>query len=501
MVIPPDMNILLIHPSSYFKKRILNEITMPDMPLGLAYIAAVLEQAHHYVRIVDLNVIKTKDELKAALTDVRYEVVGFTSTTSNILTCYRTIHAIKKLLPWITTVLGGWHVSGAPAQTLRECTALDVVVKGEGEETMTELVDAIARHKNLSGIQGVVFRNDRGEIIENEDRPLIKNLDDIPFPARHLLPMEEYKKRGFSTSGVYFKRDRGISGIVTSRGCTGRCIFCADHTIYKHNCRLRSPENVIAEIKQVMKQFHVTIFFFQDAHFTQSPTRAKKICELIIKEKLDIIWACSARVDTVNDELLHLMKRAGCARIGYGIESGSPKMLKIMNKHVNFKQMRDAIRWTREVGMISFVYLVYGVPGETAEDIMLTRQLLMELKPDFVNQSIAIPYPGTRLREIALERNMIKNDHWKFYSFPYGNVIEYPGYEEMFKLQGKILRGFYTSSFFAMSMLKKFRSIYQAFFYFKVLRIYLLGFFLFTFGTESSIKRILSGITSRDEVT
>ncbi len=501
MVIPPDMNILLIHPSSLFKKRILNEITMPDMPLGLAYIAAVLELANHHVRIVDLNVIKTKEELKAALTDVRYEVAGFTSTTSNILTCFRTIRVIKHLLPWITTVLGGWHASGAPVQTLQQCATLDIVVKGEGEETMKELVDAIADHKSMAGIQGVVFRNAQGEIIENEDRPLIKNLDDVPFPARHLLPMEEYKKRGFSTSGVYFKKDRGISGIVTSRGCTGRCIFCADHTIYKHYCRLRSPENVIAEIKQVMKQFRVTIFFFQDAHFTQSPTRAKRICELIIKEKLDIIWACSARVDTVNEELLHLMKRAGCARIGYGIESGSPKMLKIMNKHVNFKQMRDAIKWTREAGMISFVYLVYGVPGETAEDIMLTRQLLMELKPDFVNQSIAIPYPGTRLREIALERNMIKNDHWKFYSFPYGNVIEYPGYDVMFKLQGKILRGFYTSSFFAKSMIKKFRSIYQAFFYFKVLRIYLLGFFLFTFGTESSIKRILSGITSRDEDT
>ncbi|MEX2756651.1 MAG: radical SAM protein [Candidatus Sigynarchaeota archaeon] len=493
------MNILLIHPSSFFKVRVLNEITMPDMPLGLAYIAAVLEQAGHHVRIVDLNVIKTKDELKNALTDVRYEVIGFTSTTSNILTCYRTIRVVKQMLPWATTVLGGWHASGAPVQTLRECSALDIVVKGEGEETMKELVDAIENHGDLASIQGIVFRNARGEIIENVDRPLIENLDDLPFPARHLLPMEEYRKRGFSTSGVYFKRDRYISGIVTSRGCTGRCIFCADHTIYKHHCRLRSPENVIEEIKQVMKQFKVTIFFFQDAHFTQSPTRAKKICELIIKEKLDIIWACSARVDTVNEELLHLMKRAGCARVGYGIESGSPKMLKIMNKHVKFKQMRDAIKWTREAGMMSFVYLVYGVPGETMEDIMLTKQLLMELKPDFVNQSIAIPYPGTRLREIALERNMIKNDNWKFYSFPYGAVIEYPGYDEMFKLQGKILKEFYTSPFFAKNLIKRFRSIYQAFFYFKVLRIYLLGFFLFSFGTESSIKRVLSGITSREE--
>jgi anaerobic magnesium-protoporphyrin IX monomethyl ester cyclase len=494
------MNVLLIHPSSYFKKRILNEITMPDMPLGLAYIAAILELANYNVKIVDLNVIKTKDDLKSAVTGMHFDIAGFTSTTSNILNCYRTIRVIKKLLPSVITVLGGWHASGIPVQTLQECADLDIVVKGEGEETMKELVGAIEQHKDLATIQGVVYRNPSGQIIENPDRPLIPNLDDLPFPARHLLPMDDYKKRGFNTSGVYFKTDRYISGIVTSRGCTGQCIFCADHTIYKHRCRMRSPENVVAEIKHAMEEFKVSIFFFQDAHFTQSPTRAKKICELIIKENLQILWACSARVDTVNKELLQLMKQAGCARIGYGIETGSPKMLKIMNKHVKFKQMRDAIKWTKEAGMISFIYLVYGVPGENATDIHMTRQLLMELKPDFVNQTIAIPYPGTKLREIAIEQGLIKNDDWEFYSFPYGNVIDYPGFDEMFKLQGKILKEFYTSPFFMKRMVSRLRSIYQVLFYFKVLRIYLLGFLLFSFGTKESVKRVLSGISSRNEL-
>ncbi|NMC06466.1 MAG: radical SAM protein [Candidatus Lokiarchaeota archaeon] len=493
------MNILLVHPSSYFKTRILNEITMPDMPLGLAYIAAVLEKANHHVKIVDLNVVKSKEELRAAITDVRYDIVGFTSTTSNILNCFRTIQVIKKVLPWAITVLGGWHASGVPIQTMQECKDIDIVVKGEGEETMAMLVKAIEAHQDFSSIEGIVYRNKDGQITENKDRPLIHDLDALPFPARHLLPMEEYKKRGFNTSGVYFKRDLYISGIVTSRGCTGQCVFCADHTIYKHRCRLRSPENVIAEIKHAMKHFKVQIFFLQDAHFTQSPTRAKKICELIIKENLNIIWACSARVDTVNKELLLLMKQAGCARIGYGIESGSPKMLRIMNKHVKFKQMHDALKWTREAGIISYVYLVYGMPGETEKDIWLTRQLLMDLKPDFVNQSIAIPYHGTRLREMAIEMNLIKHDQWKNYSFPYGNVLEYPGSDKMFKLQGKILKDFYTSPFFIARVVKNLRSAYQAIFYFKVLRIYLLGFFLFSFGSETSVKKVLSGLSSRDE--
>jgi radical SAM superfamily enzyme YgiQ (UPF0313 family) len=495
------MNVLLVHPSSLFRNKILNEVTMPDMPLGLAYIAAVLEQSKHHVKILDMNAIKSKDELKSAITDVRYHVVGFTAMTSNILTCYRAIRVLKRFLPWITTVLGGWHASGTPVRTLQECPELDIVVKGEGEETMNELVSVIEEGKALSSIKGIVYRDKlTGKIVENPERPMIKNLDELPFPARHLLPMETYKEHGFSTSGVYFKHDKYISGIVTSRGCTGRCVFCADHTIYKHTCRLRSPENVVAEIKHAMKHFKVSIFFFQDAHFTQSPTRAKRICELIIENGLNIIWACSARVDTVNKELLQLMKRAGCARVGYGIETGSPKMLKIINKHVKFKQMHDAIKWTQEAGMLAFIYLVYGVPGETEKDIWLTRQLLMELKPDFVNQSIAIPYHGTRLREIALERGMIKNDRWENYTFPYGVVLEYPGSDKMFKLQGDILKGFYTSPFFVIRLLKNLRSIYQLLFYFKLIRIYLLGFFLFTFGSSVSVKRVLSGLSSRENV-
>lgn len=492
-------NVLLIHPSSLLKIPMLNEITMPDMPLGLAYIAAVLEQAGHFVRIVDMNTITTREELVRRFTEARFDVVGFTATTSTILKCYRTIQVVKRMMPWATTVLGGWHASGSPLRTMEECRFLDIIVKGEGEETMKEIVETVKTGADVSAIKGIVFRAKDGSVLENMDRPLIKDLDSLPFPARHLLPMEAYKKRGFSTSGVYFKHDLYLSGLVTSRGCTGRCIFCADHTIYKHQCRMRSPENVIAEIKHAMKDFNARVFFFHDAHFTQSPRRAKQICELILQENLKIIWACSARVDTVSKELLVLMKRAGCARVGYGIETGSPRMLRIMNKHVSFKQMKDAIDWTREAGMLSFIYLVYGIPGETSRDIQLTRQLIMTLKPNFVNQNVAIPYPGTRLREIATEQGMIKNDRWEAYNFPYGNVLDYPGYDEMFKLQGKILRDFYTSTFFAWNILKNLKSVYQVAFYFKLLRIYLLGIILFTFGNAENIKHILHGASSRDE--
>ncbi len=467
--------------------------------MGLAYIAAVLEQDGHFVRIVDMNYINTRKELMSRITETRFDIAGFTATTVTILNCYRTIHVIKRVMPWIHTVLGGWHASGSPVRTMKECPVLEYVVKGEGEETIKALVQALQQGQDVSQIEGLVYRDARGDIHENPDRPLIKNLDTLPFPARHLLPMDEYKKRGFSTSGVYFKKDLYIAGIVSSRGCTGTCIFCADHTIYKRTCRMRSPENVVAEIKHAMKQFKARVFFFQDANFTLSPVRVRRICELIIKEKLDIIWACSARVDNVDKELLSLMKHAGCSRIGYGIESGSPRMLTVMRKHVSFHQMKNAIEWTREAGILSYAFLVYGLPGETVRDIQLTRQLLMDLKPEFLNQTIATPYPGTELREIAIQRKMLKNDRWEYYNFPYADVLDYPGFDTMYKLQGKIMKEFYTSPFFFKGILKNLHSIYQVIFYFKVLRVYLLGFLLFSFGSDTSVKNMLYGLASRDE--
>ncbi len=470
------MNVLLVNPPSFFRMKILNEVTMPDMPMGLAYIAAVLEQSGHFVRIADLNMVSKKEEIKKKFLEVRYDVVGFTATTSTILYAYKAIRVIKKMMPWVITILGGWHASGSKQWTMNECPELDILVKGEGEETLKEIVISLQNKiLNLSQIKGILYRDSNGVCIENEDRPLIKDLDSLPFPARHLLPMNEYQKVKWTIFQWVNANNLKISNLVTSRGCTGRCIFCADHTIYKYQCRFRSPENVVAEIKEVVEKYNIRVFYFQDAHFTQSPVRAQRICELIIKEKIKIVWVCVSRVDTVSKELIQLMKRAGCVLIGFGIETGSPRMLRFMNKHVTYKQMQNALKWTRDAKIFSYNFIISGIPGETKRDLFLTRQLLLQLKSDFVSHTIAVPYPGTKLREIALLHNKIKDDRWEVYNHPYGKVLNYLGSDEVFKLQGKVLRDYYLSPFFIKNVLKNLRSIHQLLFYFKILRVYLLG--------------------------
>lgn len=492
------MNVLLVNPQSYFKQKALNAVTMPDMPLNLAYIAATLEGDGHVVRILDINVTRTKQELVNRLWEMRWDIVGFTGTTSVILNCYYAIRVIKRVARQAKVVLGGWHASAVPARTMEECPEIDFIVKGEGEITIKELVRALAIGADTSGILGIVYRDVHGNVVENEDRPLIPNLDDLPFPALHLLPMDEYKKIGFNTIGGYFKKDLYVSAISTSRGCTGKCTFCADHVINRYTCRFRGPEKVVAEIKHAVQNYDVRIFFFMDAHFTMSPVRANKICELIIKEGLHIKWACQARVDSVSPELLALMKKAGCTRIGYGIESGSPRVLKVMKKGTSIAQMRDAIRWTKEAGIMAVIYLLYGMPGEAIEDAKLTRQLLMQLKPDYVNQTIAIPYPGTELREQAIRDGLIKDDRWEFYNYPFGNVLEYPGIEKIFRLQAKTLIEYTLSPGYVWKTFKTIRSIYHLSFYFKVAQVLILGIFMLNLTRTADVKKFLATLSTRE---
>jgi len=463
------MKILLVNPPSSFLLRSFNEISLPDIPLNLAYIAAILEADGHFVRIIDMNVIKTKEGLMQRLDEANFEIIGFTSTTPIITSCFRTIKILKRRFPRSKIILGGWHASAIPVETMQSCSEIDFIVKGEGEHTVRELVHAIEYGAGFEKIQGIVYRNSASKPVENEDRPLINNLDTLPYPARHLLPLEDYKKMGFYTVGGYFKKDLYLCSIQTSRGCTGKCIFCADSVIHRGTCRFRSVDGVIDEIKHMIKKYGIRIFFIIDANFLGSPVRVKHLCERIIEEKLKIIWGCTGRVDSVSEDMLRLMKTAGCIRISYGIESGSPRVLKLMNKKITIAQIRRAVKITKEAGIHVYIYFVYGMPGETLEDVNMSKQLLMELKPNFVTHSIATPYPGTKLYDNVLREGLLKDVSWEYFNYPFNYVIETPHVRQVFKLQRKILRDFYTSPFFLVDSIKNLKSIYHFGFYIKAL--------------------------------
>ncbi|MEX2683371.1 MAG: radical SAM protein [Candidatus Sigynarchaeota archaeon] len=451
---------------------------MPEIPLSLAYLAAALKPHGHDVKIIDLNVVDTLEELKAQLGDLAFDIIGFAATTPIITNCYRIIKIMKKKYPSAKMVLGGWHASALPIQTMNECKEIDYIVKGEGEITFVELAAAIENGSRVEGILGVVYRDDQGIPVENPDRPLINNIDTIPFPDRSLLPNAAYKRNGFYTVDGYYKKDLNISSIFTSRGCANRCKFCADHVIYKETCRFRSPENVISEIEKMVKEQNIRIILFLDANFMFSPTRVKRICELIIEKNLKFIWTCYARVDTISEEILRLMKTAGCIRISYGIESGSPRMLKKMNKNITIKQIKQAIALTKKVGISIYAFFIYGLPGETIQDLKYTRQLMHEIQPDFVSQSVAIPYPGSDIYDEALKENLIKTKDWNSFSFFFNNILSLPDANKIFRFQKKIQRDFYLSPRFIWQSLKKIRSIYHVFFYLRGFRIFLMYFFV-----------------------
>jgi len=461
------MNVLLLNPASYFILKMFQDISQLEIPLSLGYLAAVLEQKGNNVKIIDLNFVTTKEKLKSLLGDTVFDIIGVTSTTPIIPTCFRTVRVMKRLYPGARIIVGGWHASTLPIQTMEECTEIDFVVKGEGEDTLAELVEAIKNTKGFELIKGIAYRDKAGIPHENVDRPLIKNLDTIPFPALHLLPLKEYKKIGFYTLGGYFKKDLSVASIITSRGCANRCVFCADHVIYKETCRFRSPENVIAEIEEMIKKYNIRIIFFFDANFLLSPNHVNRICELILEKRLKFIWGCTGRVEYVSKDLLQLMKKAGCIRISYGVESGSPRILKLMNKNISISQVKKAVAITKEVGLPVYISLLYGMPGETFKDAQMTRQLLNELKPDFVSQSAVIPYPGTDLYDDAIHQNLIKKARWESYSYLFNNLMEIPGMKKIFKYQKNIQRDFYISPLFLKNSVKNLKSIYHLGFYLK----------------------------------
>jgi len=461
------MNVLLVNPPSSFLLRSFNEISLPDVPLNLAYLAAMLEADGHFVRIIDLNIVKTKIELDDQLAETNFELLGFTSTTPIITSCFHTIKILKKKFPKSKVVLGGWHGSAIPVQTLESCFNIDFVVKGEGEYTLQELVRVIENGGDYSSILGLVYRRPDGVIIENGERPLITNLDSLPYPAWHLLALDEYKKIGVYTVGGYFKKDLYLCSILTSRGCIGKCIFCADGVIHKGKCRFRSPENVVDEIQQMIKKHGIRFFFVIDSNFLNSPVHVQRICELIIKSQLKILWGCVGRVENVSEDLLRLMKAAGCIRISYGVESGSPKILKLMDKNISIPQIKNAVALTKKVGISVYIYFVYGMPGETLDDVQMSRQLLFELKPNFVTHSIATPYPGTKLFDFVTKTGMLKDLEWEHFNYPFKHVIDTPYIKQVFMLQRKIIRDFYISPFFIIDTLKNLKSIYHLGFYIK----------------------------------
>jgi radical SAM superfamily enzyme YgiQ (UPF0313 family) len=409
------MRVLLIEPNSEFAIKSALGISGP--PLGLAYLAAYLrEYSTHTVKILDaLTLDCTTEDVADEIRAFKPDLVGMNvMSTPSVYSLYDYSKIVKEVNPDIFIVAGGQHVTFAPEQTLKECKHLDAVVRGEGEETLLELAEILSKKKVLKGCKGLTFRKNGG-FVSAPERPLIGDLDTVPFPAYNLLPMDKYALAG-----------RNFAAIITSRGCPFGCTFCASSRLVGKNYRERSAKNVVSEIKMLKRDYGITNIEFIDDLFTLNPKRVKEIGQLLKKEGLKISWTCSSRADIIvrNPEIPGYLKSAGCHTVYVGAESGTQKGLDLIKKGTTIDQVRGAVKKLKAAKLSVLASFVIGVPGETKEDVEKTIKFAKELDPDFAQFSICTPFPGTPLYDQMKKEGRIIAKEWSDFTIlkPVANI-------------------------------------------------------------------------------
>src|SRR4030043_585424 len=461
------MKILLINPPAENEiignnPPIIEEERGFNPPLGLLYLAAYLRKNnHHQIKIIDSQVEElTYPQLKQKIKRFNPELVGITTMTLTLIDVLKTVSLVKAINKKIKVILGGPHVHIFPEETIN-LPGVDYLVLGEGEQAFNDLVKALDQkekkeelEKRLKKIKGLVFKKNK-RIINTGPQPFIMNLNQLPFPARDLVPYQKY-------SSLIAKR-QPITTMITSRGCPFQCKFCDRPNLGKI-FRARSAKNVVDEIEECV-QMGINEFFVYDDTFTVNQQRVIDICDEIIKRKLKIGWDIRARVDTINKKILKKLKQANCERIHYGVEAGSLKVLKALNKGITLRQVRNAFRWTKEIGIDTLAYFMIGNPQEGKKEIEASLELMKQLKPDFVHLTILTPFPATKIYFEALEKRIIKKDVWQeFAQKPSPDFIppvwgENFSREELFKIVSQAYKEFYTRPAYIIQGLRKIRSL------------------------------------------
>lgn len=370
-------------------------------PLGLAYVAAALEKAGFKVEILDNYLLKKPiDYVKLEIKRLNPEIVGITCSSATYRRCVETAKAVKEVLPSCKVVVGGPHPSYVPDSMLQH-SEIDYVVLGEGERAIVELATHITEDEinpAIATIPGVAYRHE-GKMIENAPR-FISDMDQIPYPARHLLPMHLYDRT------MEFLSVRPVDTMNVIRGCPYNCAFCEIRKLWGQTCRAFSPLRIVEEIDHLVNKYGSKGIYFVGDNFTIHRRKTAEICKLIKNHKLDIEWVCDTRVDLISRELLKKMKGAGCRTIWFGVESGSPRILKKLNRGITLEQTVDAFKLCREEGMQIACAFMLGIPGETAKDMKATLKFAKKLDPDWCQFNIFIAYPVSSLYEEVLQKGL-----------------------------------------------------------------------------------------------
>jgi len=404
------MRILLINPPVYNEilgnnPQIVQEERGYNPPLGLLYLATVIKKQNiHEIKILDSQVEEMSyTEIKKYILDYSPDVVGLTVMTFTLLDVIKTCRLVKEILPKCKIVLGGPHVHLYPEESLIS-TEADFAVTGEGEYSFPRLLDNIEKPEECKNIPGVCFLNDN-IFISGPGPGLITELDDLPHPDRTLLPYKKY--------GSILASKSPITTMFTSRGCPYRCKFC-DRPHLGKNFRAHSADYVIDEMEQCEKLGIQEILIYDDT-FTIDRSRTLEVCSLYKKRNLHISWDIRARVNTIDEEVIKALKSANCQRIHFGVEAGTEKILKELNKGITKKQALKAFRLAKKYDIETLAYFMIGSPTETEEDIKETFKFSKKLSPDYMHLTILTPFPGTEIYKMGLEQGLF-NDFWREFS-------------------------------------------------------------------------------------
>ena len=380
------MRVLLVSPSTVVYNPLVK--TYATFPNGILYMASVLEKHGHKVQIYDSNI----DSREAKdFTPFNPDIVGFSVLTSpNMVAAIAQSKEFKRIMPGVKIVWGNVHPSILPQQTLAE-PYIDYVVIGAGEYTLLELVEHLEKGHTtrLSEIKGLAHK-ENGQININEPRPFIKNLDELPDPAWHLVDVPKYWEITLNSS----------------RGCPFHCTYCYNTAFHKRYRGDFSAQRIVSQIERLQKDYGVKFVRFFEDHFAFNRKRLRQFCQLIIDKKLKVKWDCDTRAD-LDEEEIALMARSGCVSVALGMESGSQRMLDFLKKGITVEEMERAFWYFVKHKITPRVNIMVGLPTETTEDFELTQGLLARLDNPPYMYNRYIPYPGTPLFDYCVSQGLI----------------------------------------------------------------------------------------------
>lgn len=366
-------------------------------PIGLMYVASALEKAGFNVQMLDNYLMnKPLSEVKQLITSLNPLMVGMTCGSATYARCVETAKTVKEAKPDCVVAVGGWHASYLP-ETLLSHQEIDYVVMGEGERAITQLATALAAGdlNSAQTVAGVACRGKNGNIVNAPK--FIENMDEIPYPARHLLPLELYDRT------IEFLDAKPADVMSISRGCVFNCGFCETRKLWGNICRGFSPQRVIGEIEDLQAKYGTKGIYFINDNFTLRKEKTKELCRLMIDKKLDLEWVCDTRVDLVDEELLELMSKAGCKVIWFGVESGSEKVLQRIGRNTKPEQVQEAFKLCKKHGIKTACSFMIGLPDETLADMEVSLKFAKKIDPDFCMFNIFIAYPDSKLYNEMLQ--------------------------------------------------------------------------------------------------